>query len=153
MDAEPVPGTPDDGPALAEAIVIHAQKLCETADHLWRVLSTVSIPVAPLTDNRQQHKVTYDTESIARIYIYQTIYDLAQSEVADRLQNRLALLKGFELDEAPSQQDISYALRHFNDQTKATLEAAATGITEEAREHDIISDVLVPIDWSCCKVL
>jgi hypothetical protein len=146
MNAEPVPGTPDDGPALAEAIVIHAQKLCETADHLWRVLSTVSIPVAPLTDNRQQHKVTYDTESIARIYIYQTIYDLAQSEVADRLQNRSALLKGFELDEAPSQQDISYALKQFDDQTKTTLEAAATGIAQEAREHDIISDVLVPID-------
>jgi hypothetical protein len=63
------------------------------------------------------------------------------------------LLKGFELDEAPIQQDISYASKHFNDQTKATLEAAATAITEEAREHDIISDVLVPIDWSCCKVL
>jgi hypothetical protein len=64
MDAEPVPGTPDDSPALAKAIVIHAQRLCETADHFWRVLPTVSVPVAPLTDNRQQHNVTYDTESI-----------------------------------------------------------------------------------------
>ncbi len=75
------------------AIVIHAKKVCETADHLWRVLGDVSIPVDGLTDTRQQHKVSFGTESMARVYIYQTIYDLAQSEVADRLENRPALLK------------------------------------------------------------
>ena len=89
--------TPDDAPALARAIVIHAEKACETADHLWRVISTVSIPTDGLTDNRQQHRVTFGTESMARVYIYQTIYDLAQSEVADRLEESPALLKGLRL--------------------------------------------------------
>ena len=97
MEAELTPTVADDAPALAGAIVIHAQKLCETADHLWRVLSKVSIPTEPLTDDRQQHKVTFDTESMARVYIYQSIYDLAQSEVADRLANRPSLLKGLGL--------------------------------------------------------
>lgn len=145
MQAEITPAV-DDAPALAGAIVVHAQKLCETADHLWRVLSDVSIPTEPLTDNRQQHKVTFDTESMARVYIYQTIYDLAQSEVADRLQNRPALLKGLGLEKQPTQQNISYAWEQFSERTKVTLDAAATGIALEARDHDVISDALVPLD-------
>ena len=146
MESDITSAVDDDAPALAGAIVIHAQKLCETADHLWRVLSDVSIPTEPLTDDRQQHKVTFDTESMARIYIYQTIYDLAQSEVADRLQNRPALLKGLGLDKQPTQQNISYAWEQFSEQTKVTLDAAATGIALEARDHNVISDALVPID-------
>lgn len=146
MEAELTPTVADDAPALAGAIVIHAQKLCETADHLWRVLSKVSIPTEPLTDDRQQHKVTFDTESMARIYIYQSIYDLAQSEVADRLENRPSLLKGLGLSKVPTQQNISYAWEQFSEQTKTTLDAAARGIALEARNHDVIPDALVPID-------
>lgn len=145
MDTDITPAVDDDAPALAGAIVIHAQPLCETADHLWRILSDVSIPTEPLTDDRQQHKVTFETESMARVYLYQTIYDLAQSEVADRLQNRPALLKGLGLEKPPTQQNISYAWEQFSDQTKTTLDAAATGIVLEARDHDVISDALVPI--------
>ena len=146
MEAELTPTVADDAPALAGAIVIHAQKLCETADHLWRVLSKVSIPTEPLTDDRQQHKVTFDTESMARVYIYQSIYDLAQSEVADRLANRPSLLKGLGLSKVPTQQNISYAWEQFSEQTKTTLDAAARGIALEARNHDVIPDALVPID-------
>lgn len=146
MEAELTPTVDDDAPALAGAIVIHAQKLCETADHLWRVLSELSIPTDGLTDARQQHKVTFGTESMARVYIYQTIYDLAQSEVADRLQNRPALLKRLGLNKIPTQQNISYAWKQFSEQTKRTLDAAATGIALEARDNDVISDALVPIE-------
>jgi hypothetical protein len=138
--------TPDDAPALAGAIVVHAEKVCETADHLWRVISTVSIPTDGLTDNRQQHKVTFGTESMARVYIYQTIYDLAQSEVADRLEESPALLKGLGLGKKPTQQNISYALKQFSAQTKRTLEAAARGIALAARDHDVISEALLPIE-------
>jgi hypothetical protein len=137
---------PDDAPALAGAIVVHAETLCETADHLWRVLSEVSILTEPLTDDRQQQKVTFDTESMARIYIYQTIYDLAQSEVADRLRNRPALLKGLGLNQTPTQQNISYAYSRFSEQTKTTLMAAATGIALEARDNGVIADAFVPIE-------
>ena len=133
-------------PRARGAIVYHARTICETADHLWRVLSDVSIPADGLTDNRQQHKVAFDTEPMARVYIYQTIYDLAQSEVADRLTNRPALLKGLGLDKPPTQQNLSYAWDQFSEQTKITLNAAATGIALEARDHGVISDALVPID-------
>ena len=137
--------TPDDAPALAGAIVVHAQKLCEDADHLWRVLSDLSIPTEPLTDRRQTASADFGTEPMARVYIYQMIYDLAQSEVADRLSNRPALMKGFDLNTAPSQQNISYAWSQFSSQTKQTLDAAATGIALEAIDHDIISKKRVPL--------
>lgn len=140
------PPVHDDAPALAGAIVVHAEKVCETADHLWRVISTVSIPTDGLTDNRQQHKVTFGTESMARVYIYQTIYDLAQSEVADRLEESPALLKGLGLGKKPTQQNISYAWRQFSAQTKQTLTAAARGIAITARDHDVISEALLPIE-------
>ncbi len=84
IDAELTPAVDD--PALAGAIILHAQRLCETADHLSRVLSEVSIPAEGLTDDRQQHKVTFSTESMAWIYLHQTIYNLAQSEVAARFE-------------------------------------------------------------------
>ncbi|SEP24934.1 hypothetical protein SAMN04487948_12642 [Halogranum amylolyticum] len=138
MEAELTPAVADDAPALAGAIVIHAQKLCETADHLWRVLSEVSIPTDGLTDARQQHKVTFGTESMAWVYLYQTIYDLAQSEVADRLANRPPLLKRLGLEKPPTQQNISYAWEQFSEQTKTTLDAAATGIALEVRDNDVI---------------
>jgi len=146
MEADLTPPVPDDAPALAGAIVVHARKLCESADHLRRVLSELSIPTEPLTDHRQTASVNFDTEPMARVYIYQTIYDLAQSEVADRLQNRPSLLKGFGLDQPPSQQNISYAWRQFNHRTKTTLEAAARGIAIEARDHDVISEALIPME-------
>jgi hypothetical protein len=59
----------DDAPALAGAIVHHAGKVCESVDHLWRVLGNVVIPAEGLTDDRQQHKVTNGTEPMARVYL------------------------------------------------------------------------------------
>ncbi len=146
MNHDITPSVDDDAPALAGAIVIHAEKICETADHLWRVLGDVSIPIDGLTDARQQHKVTFGTESMARVYIYRIIYDLAQSEVADRLENRPSLLKQLGLSKVPTQQNLSYAWNQFSDQTKTILKAAAKGIALEARDHGVISDALIPIE-------
>ncbi|WP_235019742.1 hypothetical protein [Natrialba sp. INN-245] len=146
MTTELTPMVDDDAPALAGAIVYHAKTVCETTDHLWQVLGDVSIPTDGLTDTRQQHKVTFDTESMARVYIYRTIYDLALGEVVDRLENRLALLKQLGLSKVPTQQNLSYAWSQFSNQTKITLEAAAKGIAFEARDQGVISDALIPID-------
>jgi hypothetical protein len=146
MASDITPAVADDAPALAGAIVLHAESVCETTEHLWRVLGDVSIPTEGLTDSRQQHKVTFGTEPMARVYLYQTIYDLAQSEVADRLANRPALLKQLGLSTVPTQQNLSYAWSQFSAQTKRTLDAAAKGIALEARDHGVISDALVPID-------
>jgi hypothetical protein len=146
MASDITPAVADDAPALAGAIVLHAESVCETTEHLWRVLGDVSIPTEGLTDSRQQHKVTFGTEPMAWVYLYQTIYDLAQSEVADRLANRPALLKHLGLSTVPTQQNLSYAWSQFSAQTKRTLDAAAKGIALEARDHGVISDALVPID-------
>ena len=135
----------DDAPALAGAIVYHAGEACETVDHLWRVLGEVSIPVDGLVDDRQQHKVANGTEPMARVYLYQKIYDLAQSEVEDRLENRPSLLKTLDLEKAPSQQSLSYAWQQFTDQTKRTLNAAATGIAKEAVDRGVVLEARVPI--------
>ncbi|EMA07315.1 transposase [Haloarcula marismortui] len=135
----------DDAPALAGAIVYHAGEVCETVDHLWRVLGEVSIPVDGLTDHRQQHKVANGTESMARVYLYQKIYDLAQSEVADRLESRPSLLKTLDLDKVPSQQSLSYVWKQFPEQTKPTLNTAATGIAQEAVDSGVVLEARVPI--------
>lgn len=135
----------DDAPALAGAIVYHAGEVCETVDHLWRVLGEVSIPVDGLTDDRQQHKAANGTEPMARVYLYQKIYDLAQSEVADRLENRPSLLKTLDLEKAPSQQSLSYAWKQFGQRTKRTLNAAATGIAQEAVDRGVVLEERVPI--------
>lgn len=135
----------DDAPALAEAVVQHATKLCETADHLWRVLGQVSIPTARLTDRRQQHKVTFSTETMARVSLYQTIYGLSQSEVADHLETRPALLKELGLSQPPTQQNLSYAWNQFTHETENILDAAARGIAREAIDHGVIMEARVPI--------
>ena len=122
MSSFPRPDSSDDAPALAGAIVQHAGAVCETANHLWRVIGRVSIPTDGLTDARQQAKVANGTEPMARLYLYQTIYDLAQSEVADRLEERPSLLKELGLETAPSQQSISYAWEQFSEQTILTLD-------------------------------
>jgi len=83
---------------------------------------------------------------MARVYIYQTIYDLAQSEVADRLEESPALLKGLGLKKVPAQQNISYAWDQFSAQTERTLEAVARGIALATRDHDVISEALIPIE-------
>jgi len=145
MASEQMSAVDDDAPALAGAIVYHAGEVCKSVDHLWRVLGEVSIPADGLTDDRQQHKVANGTEPMARMYLYQEIYDLAQSEVADRLENRPSLLKTLDLDKAPSQQSISYAWEKFSKQTKQTLDAAATGIALEAVDHGVAMEARVPI--------
>jgi hypothetical protein len=137
--------TDDDAPALAGAIVYHAGEVCKSADHLWRVLGEVSIPVDGLTDRRQQHKVANGTEPMALVYLYQQIYDLAQSEVADRLETRPSLLKILDLATPPSQQSISYAWDQFSEQTTVLLDAVATVIAQEAVNHGVILEARVPV--------
>lgn len=145
MASESVSTVDDDAPANAGAIVHHAGTVCESADHLWRVLGNMEIPTEGLTDNRQQHKVTNGTESMARVYLYQQIYDLTQSEVVDLLANRTSVLKKFDLNEPPTQQTISYVWGKFNEQTQTTLDAAATGIALQACEHDVTLEAYLPI--------
>jgi hypothetical protein len=139
------PSTADDTPALAGAIVEHAGAVCEHTDHLRHVLGDVSIPVDGLTDHRQQHKVSYGTEPMARLYIYQQIHDLTQPEVVDRLENRPSVLKTLGLDDVPDQQVISYAWQQFSHQTEQILIASATGIALEARDNGVILEQRLPI--------
>ena len=88
MTSEQLSVGDDDAPALAGAIVYHAGEVCETVDHLWRVLGEVSIPVDGLVDDRQQHKVANGTEPMARVYLISirrsTITPRARSQIASK---------------------------------------------------------------------
>ena len=50
------------------------------------------------------------------------------------------------MSKPPTQQNLSYAWEQFSEQTRTTLDATATGIALEARDHDVISNALIPID-------
>jgi len=140
---------PRDDPAVAESIVVHAETLCEREDHLWDVINKVSIPIDLLTDHRDQNKVDFETEEMVRAFLYKEIRGFSQSRLAEELGKSSSLVKSFgfsikDLEDAPSQQDFSYAWGKFSDDTQAIIEAAATAIAEVAVEHDVISEGLVP---------
>lgn len=139
-----------DDPGVAEAIVTHAEDICEDEDHLWDVLDRLSIPVDLLTDRRTQSRVAYETKEMVKAHLYMQIRGFSQNELADRLRTRTTLLKSFGFDvkhpeDAPSQQDLSYAKQNFSDETQLIIEAAAKGIGQAAVKHDVISEGLVPV--------
>jgi len=135
-----------DTSGAAEAIVVSASAICEDADSLWRVIKHVSIPAELLADTREEWKVTHETEPMARTFLYKEVRDLTQAELADRLAQRPALLKGMGLTSPPEQQTISEIWQAFDSATQRVIETAATGIAQEASDHDIIPDTLVPCD-------
>jgi hypothetical protein len=137
-----------DDPAVAESIVVHAETLCEREDHLWDVINKLSIPTDLLTDRRDQNRVEFETEEMVRALLYKEIRGLSQSRLADELETNASLVKSFgfkieDLEEAPSQQDFSYAWGRFSGDTQNIIEAAATAIAQVAVEHDVISEGLV----------
>jgi hypothetical protein len=89
---------------------------------------------------------------MARLYIYQQIHDLSQSEVVDRLKNRPSVLKTLGLDDVPDQQVISYAWQQFSRQTEQILVASATGIALEARDNGVILEQRLPILPEDCDI-
>ena len=96
-----------ENPAAAQALVVHAEKLCEHVEHLWDLIKYLSIPTNYLVDTRQQHKVTHETEPITRAFLYQHIHGLSQNELADRMEARPVLVHRFGFESAPTQQALS----------------------------------------------
>ena len=135
-----------ESPAASQAIVISASAICEEVNHLWGVLKNVSIPIHLLTDHRKQGRSNYTTEAMTRAFLYKEIRELSQSELADRLENRPSLLKGFGLESSPRQQTISNIWEQFSPDTRQIIKSAATGIALEANENGIIPSALVPSD-------
>ena len=138
-----------DNPAVAQAIVVHAEALCEREDHLWDVIGTVGTLADQLTDTRQQGKVTFGTDEMVRAFLYMQIRDFSQNELATYLEERPILLHRFGFDvsnraEAPTQQAISEIWENFSDETQQIITAAAKGIGHAAVEHDVISEALIP---------
>jgi hypothetical protein len=139
-----------DDPAVAESLVVHAEALCERENHLWDVISKLSIPVDLLTDTRNQSQADYETEEMVRSFLYMQIRGFSQNTLADRLSTRPTLVKSFgfdisDLDGTPRQQEISYVKEQFSDETWEIIKAAAEGIGQAAVEHDVISEGLVPV--------
>lgn len=143
-----------DDPAVAEAIVLHAEAVCEHEDDLWHVIAQTNIPTNLLTDNRTGSKTgsktDYKTDEMVRSFLYAKIKGLSQNELADRLKHRVTLLHCFQFDindqeEAPVQQSFSYAWKNFSDGTQRIINAAAAGIAQAAVEHDVITDRMAVI--------
>lgn len=137
-------------PAVAQAIVTHAESLCQHNDHLWDVINELVVPTDLLTDTRNQNKVKFKTDEATRAFLYKEIRGLSQEELADRLQDRALLLKRFHFNvqnrtKAPRQPTISNIWDAFGDGTKRIIKAAAKGIAQLAVEHGVIKESLVPI--------
>ncbi|MDL0138617.1 transposase [Halobacterium salinarum] len=131
-------------PAAAQALVTHAEQLCEHVDHLWDLLTHLSIPTDHLVDTRQQHKVTFDTGAMTRAFLYQHARGFSQKELAGRMDARPVLVHRFGLDSTPTQQTLSDVWTAFGDVTCEIIEAAAIGIRRTAVEHGVIAEALVP---------
>lgn len=129
-------------PSIAASIVTHASAVCKHEDHLWDVIEQLSIPTENVHDQRQSHKTTYETDSLLRAFLYQNIRGFSQAEFASRLSQRPVLLNCFGFESAPTQQTLSHSWNQLDQQGKAVIEAAATGIAKEAAEHGIISEAL-----------
>ena len=135
-----------DSPVVAEALVTHAKAVCDHMDHLWRVVGNLSVPTHLLSDTREESKVDYETEQMARCFLYAEIRGFSHNELADRLENRPALCKQFEFDDPPTQQTISDIWNAFSDGTQRILTESATAIAHVAHEQGVISEALVPED-------
>lgn len=138
-----------DNPAIAEAIVVHGEALCEREDHLWDVIGNIGTLSDKITDNRQQGKVAFKTDEMLRAFLYMHIRDFSQNKLATYLEKRPILLRRFgfdvnEREEAPTQQTISEIWEKFSDDSQQIITAAAKGIGHAAVEHDVISEALVP---------
>jgi len=133
-----------DSPVVAEALVTHAEAVCDHVDHLWRVVGNLSVPTHLLTDTREEAKVKYNTGQMARCFLYAEIRELSHNELADQLENRPALCKQFEFDDPPTQQTISDIWNAFSDGTRRILTESATAIAHVAHEKDVIPEALLP---------
>lgn len=133
-----------DPASAAEALVVHAESLAKTTDHLWTILEELSIPDEFIEDRRAQHKVRFDSGPLVRAFLYAEIRNLSHNTLAERLEQRPSLVKAFGMDAGPRQQTLSHAWQQFTPQTRRVIDAAATGIAEACVEHDVISEALVP---------
>lgn len=136
--------SPSDLPSTAEALIIHAKSLAQACDHLWEVLGELSIPLAFVEDSRAQHKVEFTTDQLVRAFLYASVRDYSQNELAERLAQHPTLVKTFRMDSAPRQQTLNHAWNRFNLNTRRMIEAAGNGIAKVCIEHDVIAETLVP---------
>lgn len=139
-----------DPAAAAEAIVDSASALCETEDNLWDVIKHITISPEFIEDNRDQSQVKYQTDELARAFLYQHARGLSQKELATKLEQRTSLLKafGFEFfgpDEKPRQQSLNHAWNSFSEASQRVLKYAGEGIAAEAVDKGILSEVLAVV--------
>lgn len=129
----------------AESIVIHASEVCKHEDSLREVLEQISIPTDLLTDSRQQGKVAYETDELVRAFLYQHVRGLSQNELASRLLGRVSILKHLGFTDPPSQQVLNTVWNDaFDVDTREIIKTAAQGIREEALDHNVVDELLLP---------
>jgi hypothetical protein len=136
-------GTTDPA-AAAESIVVHAEALCDSHDHLWDVLEELSVPTDLITDRREQYKVTYRTDPVVRAFLYSAIYGYSHNRLADELARSPVLLKAFGMDSPPTQQTLNHAWHQLTPASRRLITAAGKGVAQVCADHDVIAEVLLP---------
>lgn len=136
----------DSSPSTAaEALVVHAETLCESHDHIRDVVGNLSIPVDQLEDRRRTASVRFETAPLVRVLLYKEIRGFTQARLIEELErtsNTLTTTLG--LPELPTQQTLSHAWRNFSPATQRTIKAAARGIAAELQEAGIAEYTLAP---------
>lgn len=76
----------NDRAALIDDFQTQAEELCPIQDHVTRVVANLNIPTERFADYDHPEKTTYDLDPVIRMFLYQHVRDLTQSELADRLR-------------------------------------------------------------------
>jgi hypothetical protein len=138
-----------DPAAVAESILVHAETLCEREDHLWDVIHQLSIPVDDLEDARDQNKTDFETDEMFRTLLFKGIRGISQNELAQQLGRKPNLVKSFhfditDLENTPTQQELSYAHAQFSEDTQEVLNRTVAGVRQVALDNDVLTEGLVP---------
>jgi hypothetical protein len=129
-------------PAFVQRTLQHARALCEQEDDLSRVIAGLNLSCEPLQDKYDREPSHgYDFAAMLRVFLYKHAGDYSDTELATRLDSWPYLRIRFNLDDAPTQQTLSYTRRNrFTSALRDQLAEAGQQIRDEACKRDVIRD-------------
>lgn len=131
----------DDASDLLKA---QAEALCQTQDHITRVIGGLDIPKDAFTDQYSSgNRATFDFEPVIRMFLYQKALAYNQSELRRRLEGAAYVYMRFDLERPPTQQSINYLWRNrLSRSDRQLLTKAAEKIRTVCEEHGV-----TPMRW------
>ena len=127
-------------PQAVSSIIQQVTPLCQTHDHITRVVANLALSTNEFQDQyTQQPPNGFDFEPMVRLLLYQHICEFSATETHDRLNSWAYLVIRFGLNRAPTQQTISHTWRRRLSLTdRRAIKATAASIREIAAEHDVV---------------